>query len=113
MAVVSGYFVYAGATGSDGGNWVAAVIFGTIAALLGVQAIAPIRDLVGGPAETTGTITRRWSRTDSLLFKSYYARVDTRILRFVGDVRLDLVEGTTVAVRYYPHSSIVIRMEKT
>lgn len=95
-----------------GGTWFLVVVLGVLASLFGFQAAQSLLDLRAEPRETTGMITRRWSRSDSLVLKSHYVRVDDKILR--GDVFLlaEVKEGDRVRVRFYPHSAVLLRVEK-
>ena len=99
--------------GSQRGTWFLVVVLGILTFLLGYQSIHNVLDLAHGDAELTGYVTRRWSRSDSVVFRSHYIRVNTnKIFRidrlFHGDVK----EGDYVRVRYYPRSAIVIECEK-
>jgi hypothetical protein len=70
-------------------------------------------DLAGEPREKMAEVTRRWTRSDSLVMKSHYIRLEGgEILR--GNVILfDGIEpGDHVKVLYYPHSAVVIDLEK-
>lgn len=115
LAALAGCIFYAVDTatgGSHGGSWVLVVILGIAAFLFGFQSIQALIDLFGEPAEETGYIQRRWARRDSFVFQTQYIRIDKRILR--GDTLLlaDIKEADYVHVRFYPHASVVIEIDR-
>ncbi|MCZ2108448.1 MAG: DUF3827 domain-containing protein [Dehalococcoidia bacterium] len=95
-----------------GGTWFLVVVLGVLGALFGFQAFQALLDLRTKPREETGTVSRRWSRSDSLVMRSHYIRVGSHILR--GDVVLldGVKEGDEVRVRYFPHSAVLVAVEK-
>ena len=95
-----------------GGTWFLVVVLGLLALLFGFQAFQSILDLRSEPLEATGLVTRRWSRNDSIIMRSHYIRLDQRILR--GDVMLlaEVKEGDRLSVHYYPHSAVIVSLEK-
>lgn len=88
------------------------VVLGILTALFGFQAIQALLDYMGDPVSETGKVTRRWARSDSFVIKTHYIRIGKRILR--GDqVILDGInEGDWVEATYYPHSAVLIDVEK-
>lgn len=99
-------------TGGHRGTWVFIVILATLTTLFGVQSYQSISDLTHPTKTTTGRVTRRWARSDSLIIKSHYIRIGRQIFR--GDVLvLDQVKaGSYVEVEYYPHSSVVLNLKR-
>ena len=99
--------------GGNRGTWFLIVILAILSFLLGYQSIHNLLDLWRGAAEMTGTITRRWARSDSLVFRSHYIRVGrNKIFRIDRLYHDDVNEGDYVRVRYYPHSAVVIKCER-
>jgi len=107
------FFLFDQLTGGDRGSWFLVIVLAVMTTLFGFQGMQATLDLAGEPREKTGEVTRRWSRSDSLVMKSHYIRLDSgEILR--GNVILfDGIEaGDRVNVLYYPHSAVVIDLEK-
>jgi hypothetical protein len=98
--------------GNHGGTSVLVVVLGIAAFLFGFQSIQALLDLFGEPAEETGFVQRRWARRDSFVFQTQYIRLDKRILR--GDQLLlaDIKETDYIRARFYPHSSVLVEVEK-
>lgn len=99
-------------SGDRGGSWVLVVILGVMATLFGFQAMQALLDLFGSPTSRTGMVTRRWSRSDSFVIKSHYIRLGKQILRGDEFQLAGVKEGDYVDVTYYPHSAVVIWLEK-
>lgn len=117
------FFVVAGAAflfflgdrvlGGDRGTWFLVVVLAIATTLFGFQGLQAVFDLFGHPREETGEVTRRWSRSDSLVLRSHYIRLDSgQILR--GNVLLldGIKQGDLVKVIYYPHSAVIIDIAK-
>jgi len=99
--------------GAERGTWFLVVVLAILSFLLGYQSIHTLLDLAYGDAEITGHVTRRWSRSDSLILRSHYIRVDrNKIFRIERAYHDDVKEGDYVRVRYYPRSTVVIECEK-
>ena len=99
--------------GAQRGTWFLIVVLAILSFLLGYQSIHNLLDLLHGDTEMTGRITRRWSRSDSLVLRSHYIRVDrNKIFRIERAYHDDVKEGDYVRVRYYPRSAVVIECEK-
>ncbi|MBA4181902.1 MAG: hypothetical protein C0506_15030 [Anaerolinea sp.] len=98
--------------GDRGGTWVLVVILGIVTSLFGFQAMQAVLDLVGEPRKRAGEVTRRWSRTDSLVMKSHYIRLDKEIMRGDAYQLAGIKEGDYVEATYYPHSAVLIWVEK-
>ena len=55
----------------------------------------------------------RWSRSDSLVVRSHYVRIDGKnIFRVDRAIHGDLDEGDYVHIRFYPHSATIVDIEK-
>lgn len=95
-----------------GSTWFLVVVLAVLSVLFGFQAFQALLDLRAEPAEEAGIVSRRWSRSDSLVMRSHYIRIGDHILR--GDLFvLDGVkEGDEVRVRYFPHSAVLVAVEK-
>lgn len=106
------FFAFDEATGGDRGSWFLVGLLTVFSVLLGFQALQPLLDLFGEPAEVSGVVVRRWSRTDSLVVRSHYIRIERKIFRIDRDLHGDLAEGDNIRVRYYPHSAAVIAVER-
>ncbi len=112
-AVALLFFLFDQLTGGGRGSWFLVIVLAVLTTLFGFQGMQATLDLVGEPLEKTAEVTRRWSRSDSIVMKSHYIRTDSgEILR--GNVVLfDGIEpGDRVKVLYYPHSAVVIDLEK-
>ena len=114
MAALFLFFLWDTALNSEGhgGSWVLVVILGIMASLFGFQAIQALLDLYGEPHNRTGMVTRRWSRSDSFVIKSHYIRLGKQILRGDEYQLAGVKDGDYVDVTYYPHSAVVIWLEK-
>jgi hypothetical protein len=98
--------------GDNGGTWFLVVVLAVLTLLFGFQAIQSALDYFGEPKTDLGYVTRRWARSDSLVVRTHYIRVGKQILR--GDqVILDGIrEGDYVEATYYPHSAVLLWVEK-
>ncbi|HEY5476314.1 MAG TPA: hypothetical protein VIK11_06310 [Tepidiformaceae bacterium] len=80
--------------------------------LFGYQSIQSFLDLRGEPLETEAVVTRRWHRNDSIIVRTHYVRLGSRLILRGGAVALhDIREGQRVAVRYFPHSAVIITIK--
>ncbi len=96
----------------NGGTIFLLVVLGILAVLFGFQGFQSVLDLAGKPAEVTGWVSRRWARSDSFVMRSHYIRLDSHIFRIDRVFHADVQEGDYISVRYYPHSAVVIHVEK-
>lgn len=97
--------------GGDSGSWFLAGFIFVLASLFGFLGLQALWDLYSEPTQTEGYVTRRWSRTDSLVKRSHFIRLDNRKI-FSVDRLLhgDPNQGDRVRVDYFPHSAQVIRV---
>lgn len=98
--------------GDHGGTWVLVVVLIILATLFGFQSIQSLLDLRSTPIEESGWVTRRWSRSDSLIMRSHYIRLGKRILRGDVDLLVNIKEEDWVEVKFYPHSAVIVWVEK-
>jgi hypothetical protein len=98
--------------GDHGGTWVLVVVLAVLATLFGFQSIQSLLDLRSNPIEESGWVTRRWSRSDSLVMRSHYLRLGKRILRGDVDLLANIKEDDWVDVTFYPHSAVIVWVEK-
>lgn len=114
MALLFLFYLWDTALNSSerGGSWVLVTIIGVITGLFGFQASQAWMDLLGEPVTRVGMVTRRWSRSDSFVIKSHYIRVGNQILRGDEFQLAGVKDGDYVEVSYYPHSAVVIWLEK-
>ena len=99
--------------GDNGGTWFFVGFLGFLAFLFGFQAAQPLLDLRSGPRAAIGVVTRSWSRSDSLVMRSHYIRLDKgQILRVAAEFHADVKEGDRLRVKFYPHSATAISVEK-
>jgi hypothetical protein len=98
--------------GDHGGTWVLVVVLAVLATLFGFQSIQSLLDLRSKPIEESGWVTRRWSRSDSLVMRSHYLRLGKRILRGDVDLLANIKEDDWVDVTFYPHSAVIVWVEK-
>ena len=107
------YFFFDEATGGDKGSWFLVFILLALAVLFGFQGIQPLLDLFTEPEIVTGYVTRRWSRSDSLVVRSHYIRIDNKqIFRIDRDLHGDVKEGDYLRIEHHSHSATVIEVEK-
>ena len=107
------FFAFDEATGGDKGSWFLVLILLGLAVLFGFQGLQPLWDLFTPPTEVRGWVTRRWSRSDSLVVRSHYIRINNKqIFRIDRDVHGDVKEADFLRVEYYPHSATVVEVEK-
>lgn len=99
--------------GERGGTYFLLVVLSVFSFLFGYQGIHATLDLIQGDTTMEGIVTRRWSRTDSLVIKSHYIRVNrSQIFRIDNYYHGDAKAGDVVRVRYYPRSAVVIELER-
>ncbi|MGE3074726.1 MAG: hypothetical protein AB7N24_01245 [Dehalococcoidia bacterium] len=98
--------------GDHGGTWFLVVVLAILTTLFGFQSIQSLLDLIGEPEKLTGTVTRRWARSDSFVIKTHYIRVGKNILRGDQFVLDGIKEGDTVEATFYPKSAVLIWVEK-
>ncbi|KAA0240905.1 MAG: hypothetical protein DYG91_12605 [Chloroflexi bacterium CFX7] len=99
--------------GDSGGTWFLVVLLAILSFLFGFQAGQATLDLSGGIEEATGEVTRRWSRSDSLVVRSHYIRLDNkRILRVGANIHSNIREGDRLKVTFFPHSAVAVWAER-
>jgi hypothetical protein len=100
-------------SGDHGGTVFLLIVLSILSFLFGYQGIHALLDLIHGDTTMEGIVTRRWSRTDSLVIKSHYIRINNQqIFRIDNYYHGDAKAGDIVRIRYYPRSAIVIELEK-
>jgi hypothetical protein len=98
--------------GDHGGTWVLVVVLTVLSILFGTQSIQSLLDLFANPTTERGTVTRRWTKSDSFVMKSHYMRLGARIFRGDSFLLADIREGDEVQATYYPHSALLVWVEK-
>ena len=99
--------------GDHGGTWFLVVILAILTILFGFQGAQSVLDLFRGqPTSATDFVGRRWARSDSFVMRSHYIRLDKMILRGDGLILDGIREGDYVEARYYPHSAMLVWVEK-
>jgi hypothetical protein len=98
--------------GAHGGTWVLVVVLAVLATLFGFQSVQSLMDLRAKPVEQAGWVTRRWSRSDSIVMRSHYIRIGKRILRGDTDLLANIKQDDWVEVKFYPHSAVIVWVEK-
>ncbi|MCC6381528.1 MAG: hypothetical protein IT304_03420 [Dehalococcoidia bacterium] len=106
------FFLYDQLFGEERGTWFLIVVLAGFATLFGFQSLQAVFDLFGQPKEVRGVVTRRWARSDSFVFRTHYVRIGGRILRGDRDLLMDVKAGDEVTVRYYPHSAVIVALER-
>jgi hypothetical protein len=88
------------------------VVLTIFSGLFGFQAVQSFLDYIGEPVSETGRVSRRWARSDSFVIKTHYIRLGKHILR--GDQLLldGIREGDYVEATFYPHSAVLVAVEK-
>ena len=95
-----------------GSTWFLVVVLAILSALFGFQAIQSFLDFIGDPVTQEGRVTRRWARSDSFVLKTHYIRLDKQILRGDQLILDGIREGDWVEAVYYPHSAVLVTVEK-
>lgn len=107
------YFFIDKVTGGTQGTWFLLVVLSILTFLFGYQGIHALLDLLHGEATTEGLVVRRWARTDSLVMRSHYIRLDNKeIFRIDNLYHGEAKAGDYVRIRYYPRSAVVIELER-
>src|SRR5437588_68462 len=71
----------------------AMVLLAIVTFLFGFQSVQSLRDLREQPREVQGPVTRRWTKRDVVVAKSYYVTVEKAIFRIPVESYLDILEG--------------------
>ena len=95
-----------------GGTIFLLVVLTIFTALLGFQAFQSFLDYIGEPVVQTGVVTRRWARSDSFVLKTHYIRLGKNILRGDQLILDGIREGDYVEATFYPHSAVLVSVEK-
>lgn len=98
--------------GDHGGTWVLVIVLAVLTILFGTQSIQSLQDLFDKPTTERGVVTRRWSKSDSFVVKSHYMRLGTKIFRGDAYLLADIKTDDEVEATYYPHSALLIWVEK-
>ncbi len=88
------------------------VLLAGMAFLFGYQSLQSLRDLRERPLSITGAISRRWTKRDAFVSKSYYITVDRAIYRIPVQIYLDLLVRDEVGIVAYPHTGTVLSVER-
>lgn len=96
----------------NGGTWVLVTIVGILAVLFGFQAVQSVLDFFEKPRTESGYVTRRWARSDSLVVRSHYMRLERKILRGDAYLLAEIKEGDYVEATFYPHSAVLVWVDK-
>ena len=97
-----------GLEGHDGA-WILFGLSGLMMVLLGVGALASLRDLFAVPVETQGRMQRKWTKADLFLLRGHYVMVRRRVYRIGADLYLAMpdVDGW-LSITHYPHTNAII-----
>lgn len=95
-----------------GGTIFLLVILTIFTGLLGFQASQAFLDYIGEPVVESGLVTRRWARSDSFVLKTHYIRIGKHILRGDQLILDGIREGDYVEATFYPHSAVLVSVEK-
>jgi hypothetical protein len=95
-----------------GGTWVLVTIVGILAVLFGFQAVQSVLDFFDKPRTESGYVTRRWARSDSLVVRSHYMRLERKILRGDAYLLAGIKEGDYVEATFYPHSAVLVWVDR-
>ena len=95
-----------------GATWVLVTILAILAVLFGFQAVQSLMDFFDHPRTELGYVTRRWARSDSLVVRSHYMRLERKILRGDAYLLAEIKEGDYVEATFYPHSAVLVWVEK-
>lgn len=98
---------------TSGGSWVGFSLASFFAIVFGFQGIHAIRDLVGGPVQSEGTVIRHWTRRDALVSKTHYIRLSGKEILHVDPTQhLEIKTGDYLHVEFYPGTMRALRIEK-
>ena len=107
------YFLFDQLTGGGKGSWFLLVILTIFSVLLGFQASQSLLDLRSEPIEGTQVVVRRWSKSDSLVMRTHYLQLANKAILHGDKHILDGIKvEDTVIVRYYPHTGVLLSIEK-
>lgn len=99
--------------GDHGGTWFLSLVLGVLTLLFGFQAIQSVLDLFEQPSVSSEFVTRRWARSDSIVMKTHYVRLGTKMILRGDQLMLDgIKEGDFVEATYYRHSAMLVWLEK-
>lgn len=98
--------------GGHGGTWFLVVVLAILTTLFGFQAIQAVLDYLGEPHTESGLVTRRWTRSDSLVMRTHYIRLGKTILHGDALILDGIREGDQVEATFYPHSAFLVWVEK-
>jgi hypothetical protein len=98
--------------GDHGGTWVLVIILLVLTILFGAQSVQSLMDLFAQPETERGIVTRRWSKSDSFVVKSHYMRMGSKIFRGDAYLLADIRADDEVEATYYPHSALLVWVEK-
>jgi len=89
------------------------VLLALVVFLFGYQSVQSLRDLNAVPRSIEGAVARRWTKRDGFVVKSYYVTVARGIYRIPVESYLDLHVGDIVRIAAYPHTGMVVSVERT
>ena len=105
-------FVLVDITTSDG-SWVGFSLAAFFTIVFGFQGLHAVRDLIRGPKQSEGLVTRHWTRRDVLVSKTYYIRLSGGELLHVDPTQhAQINNGDYLHVEYYPGTMRALRIEK-
>jgi len=98
---------------TSGGSWVGFSLAGFFAIIFGFQGVHAIRDLIGGPIQSEGTVTRHWTRRDAIVSKTHYIRLSGKEILHVDPTQhAQIKPGDYLYVEFYPGTMRALRIEK-
>lgn len=106
------YFLLGQIFGFGSGTWFLVIVLSGLSFLFGYQSIGALRDLTGGTTTLRGFVQKRWSRSDSLVMRTHYIRIEGKIFRINKLLHGDVKQGDDVTIRYYPASMLVVSLER-
>jgi hypothetical protein len=108
--IVLGYVV---AGGASGGAYVTLTIVGLVGLLLAYHVYQHVRDLGSVLAESTGLVTRKWTRADLIIaMQSYYITVGRTVFRLRPEDHIRIDEGMYVKVVHFPNTLNVVSIHE-
>jgi hypothetical protein len=78
-----------------------------------IEAVAALRDLKATPTTTRGTVSRLWKKSRFLFAgRVDYMLVDRKLFEINALSATDLHEGDEVIVEHWPHTNILISLQR-
>lgn len=90
-----------------------AILVGIAALAVNIEAISALRDLGDEPVTSRGRINRLWSKARFLFFgRVHYLLLDRKLFEVDPIAAAELQPGDEVEIRHWPHTNVIITLER-